>query len=327
MRVFFPKTGQQKKFIQAVLSKISIKEAAKLCGVSERTIRDWYREKFSMDYKALKILCNKPHLPLRIKLKDRYWYVKKAASKGGRALMEKYGRVPCDPNYRKKRWYQWWKKEGKYRKHHVIGVTKPIKKPRFSKELAEFVGILIGDGCIAQYQVSISLNFKNEKEYSQFIKSLIKKLFNVPIRTYCDKKYSRLVLTVSRSELVRFCVEKLGLSQGNKVKQQVDIPSWIKQNKSYLAACIRGLMDTEGCVFSHRYKVNGKIYTYKKLSFKNNSIPLIKSVYNFLKDIGLNNPRIVKNFKEVRIENKEDVQKYFQLIGFHNLKNLKRYKN
>jgi hypothetical protein len=66
-------------------------------------------------------------------------------------------------------------------------------------------------------------------------------------------------------------------------------------------------------------------YSYKKISFKNSSYPLIKSVYNFLKSIGLNH-RIAKNLKEVRIESKNDVKKYFQLIGFHNPKNLKRYK-
>jgi hypothetical protein len=328
MRVFFQKAGSQKKFLQTLLSRISVKEAAKLCGVSERTIRDWSQERFSMDYKALKILCNKIHFPFPsdIKLKDRYWYVKKAASKGGKMLIEKYGKVPCDSEYRKKKWHQWWEKEGKYKKHPIIGVTKPIKKPRFSKELAEFVGILLGDGCISQYQISISLNYKNEKDYGKFVKSLIKKLFDVPVSTYWDKKYSRLVLTVSRNELVRFCIEKLGLNQGNKVKQQIDIPNWIKQNKSYLTACVQGLMDTEGSVFSHKYRVNGKIYSYKKISFKNSSYPLIKSVYNFLKGIGLNHPRITKNFREVRIENKDDVEKYFQLIGFHNPKNLKRYK-
>lgn len=327
MRVFFPKTGQQRKFINRILSKISVKEAAKLCNLSERTIRDWRREKFLMDFDALKKLCWRTQItfPLNVKLRDNYWYTVQGSSAGGLAIIKRYGRIPVNPEYRKKKWYEWWEKEGKYKPHPCIGIAKPIKKPSFSEKLAEFVGIMLGDGEITRYQVKVSLNSKNEKEYSKFVESLIKKLFNVHVGTRYRKKDSSLELVVSRKELVQFCTKKLGLLRGNKVKQQIDIPSWIKQNKLYLIACLRGLMDTEGCVFSHRYRVNGKLYRYKKLAFKNNSYPLIKSVYDFLKNIGLRHPRIAKNLKEVRIESREDVRKYFQCIGFHNSKNLQRY--
>lgn len=185
----------------------------------------------------------------------------------------------------------------------------------------------MGDGGIAQYQLTISFHSEDEKEYSKFVIDLVKQLFDVPIGIHYDKNYLSFDLVISRIKLVRFCINRLGLKRGNKIKQQVDIPDWIKQNQSYLTACVRGLMDTEGCVYTHRYKVNGKFYSYKKLAFKNNSYPLIKSVYDFLKNIGLHHPRIAKNHREVRIESKEDVQKYFQLIGFHNPKHLKRYKN
>ncbi len=328
MRVFFPK-GAQREFINKVISYFSIKEISKLCNLSERTMRDWRREKFLMDLDALRKICKKTGIkfPSNVELRDDYWYVAHGSSAGGIAVLKKYGRIGGDPEYRKKRWYEWWEHEGRYKQHPIINATLPIKEPRKSKDLAEFVGILLGDGGITKSQISISLNSKNEKEYSKFVKSLIKKLFNVYVGTCYDKKYSSLDLLISRSELVHFCIKKLGLTRGDKVKQQVDIPEWIKRNKSYLTACVRGLMDTEGCVFSHRYRVNGKLYSYKKLAFKNSSYPLIKSVYDFLRNIGLCHPRITKNFKEVRIESKEDVQKYFQLIDFHNPKNLKRYKN
>ena len=63
-----------------------------------------------MDLKALKILCKKTGLkfPSDIKLRDKYWYVTKGASRGGVAALKKYGRVGGDPEYRKKKWYEWW---------------------------------------------------------------------------------------------------------------------------------------------------------------------------------------------------------------------------
>lgn len=325
MRVFFPK-NQQKEFINKILSVISIKEAAKLCNLSERSIRDWRREKFSVNLKALHKLCQrtKTLFPPNVKLKDDYWYTSNGSSAGGLAVYKKYGRIGGNPEYRKKKWYEWWNREGRYKRHPIINVSFPINKPIKSENLAEFVGIVLGDGGITHRQITISLCSKNEEEYSKFVTKLIKKLFNVPIGIYYDKKYLAVDLVVSRSELVRFCIEKLGLKQGNKIKQQVDIPNWIKQNKLYLIACIRGLIDTDGCVFTHRYKSKGKWYDYKKLCFTSYSEPLRQSVFNALKDIGLN-PRLAQK-RDVRIDSIEDTQKYFQLVKSHNPRHLKRYK-
>lgn len=63
---------------------------------------------------------------------------------------------------------------------------------------------------------------------------MIKRLFDVPIGINYDKKDLAVDLTISRKKLVEFCLQRLGLKQGNKVKQQVDIPVWIKKNKLYL---------------------------------------------------------------------------------------------
>lgn len=320
MRVFFSK-GEQKKFINTILSKISVNEAAKLCNLSERTIRDWRREKFSVDLKALRKLCRETNLPFptNIELKDRYWYVHHGSSAGGKAVWAKYGRIG-DPEYRKKRWYRWWKTKGRF-----MGLfeRKPIKKPRKSKELAEFAGIVIGDGSITKRQIIITLHYKDDKEYRKYITTLIKKLFGVPVGKYYYRKGSAEKLQVSRSELVDFCVKNIGLKQGDKLRQRIDIPDWIKQNKLYSIACVRGLIDTDGCIFTHHYKVNGKWYHYKKLCFTSYSESLRQSVSDILKDNGLN-PRLAAN-RDVRLDSINDMQKYFQRINSHNPKHLKRY--
>ena len=325
MRAFFSK-GKQRKFINKILLRITVKKAAKLCNLSERTIRDWRREKFLMNLDALRKICKKTGIkfPSDVELRDDYWYAAHGSSAGGKAMWKKYGRIG-DPEYRKKRWYEWWEREGKYKYHPIISAPLPIKKPRQSEELAEFVGIVLGDGGITQYQVTISFHSVDEKGYSKFVADLIKRLFDVQIGVHYDKNDLEFDLVISRSELVRFCIEKLGLKQGNKIKQQVDIPDWIKQNKLYSIACTRGLVDTDGCVFTHRYKVNGKPYNYKKLAFTSYSEPLRQSVFNILKDNGLN-PRFAQR-KDVRFDSIEDMQRYFQLIGSHNPKHLKRLKN
>ncbi len=111
---------------------------------------------------------------------------------------------------------------------------------------------------------------------------------------------------------------------GNKVQQQVDVPSWIKKKKSYSVACLRGLIDTDGGIIKHRYTVGGKKYCYKKLSFINSSIPLVLFVLKMLKQLGMS-PRITRNGKESRLDSQADMKKYFHIIGSSNPKHLNRW--
>lgn len=325
-RVEFPQK-EQKKFINKINTQLSIKEIAILCKCSERTIRDWRREKFLMRFKALQILCRKTHTPLpkNIKLQNRYWYAKRGGYIGGKAVYKKYGMIGGDPEYRKKKWYEWWEKEGKFKTSTIINTPIPIKNPRKSCELAEFVGIVLGDGGISKRQITITLHKRDDKEYGKFVASLIENLFHVPVSVRPHKKHAVNSYVVSRTELVRLCTNQLGLKQGNKVKLQVGIPSWIKSNKKFSIACVRGLMDTDGSIFTHRYQVNKKWYSYKKLSFTNCSKPILRFVFQIFNELDLH-PRIARD-RDVRIDSIEAMKNYFYLIDSHNPKHLKRYKN
>ena len=109
----------------------------------------------------------------------------------------------------------------------------------------------------------------------------------------------------------------------NEVKKQVDIPEWIKENEIFLKACIRGLIDTDGCFYTNSYYVNGKKYSYFKIAFTNASAPLISSVFTALVKFGFK-ARISKNNKDVRIEGTQYVNKYVDEIGSHNNKHLEK---
>lgn len=329
-RVLFRK-GEQKTFLNFLLQRLSIQDAARICKVSERTIRDWRRGRFLINSDALRILCKKNKLPIpqNIKFIDRYWYVRKGARLGWETVVRKYGKIPKNEEYRKKKWFEWWEREGKSKFHPIINRPKLIAYPKYSEELAEFVGIILGDGSITDYQVTVSLNSKREREYASFIEGLIYTLFQVPItrryRSY-ENHESSIDLVVSRVALVRFCIEKLGLMKGNKVRHQVGVPVWIKRSRKYLLACVRGLVDTDGSIYLHRYKVNGKWYTYPKLSFANRSIPLLQFMSSALRTFDMN-PRLTKNKEDVRLDSKKDMQSYFTLIGSHNPWHLKKYKD
>ena len=149
---------------------------------------------------------------------------------------------------------------------------------------------------------------------------LINKLFNIVPKIYPSKIAQAVNIVSNRKELVVFC-QSIGLVVGNKIKQQIDIPLWIKKNKTFTKECIRGLIDTDGCFFTHKYISSGKRYYYLKIAFTSASRPLVLSVAKTLTNFGFK-VRISKNGKDVRIEDNFSVQKYIKEIGSNNQKHL-----
>ena len=262
-------------------------------------------------------------LPTRIEIRDRYWYAPAGARAGWLAVKKKYGRVPVDEHRRKRRWREWWEREGRFKPHPIISVSKNIKRPRYSLRLAEFVGIMIGDGGITPFQVTVSLNSVDDKKYAIYVRALLKELFNVPVAKSIRSSQRSLSLTVSRVELVRFCRDRLGLKVGNKLKQGLDIPAWIHKKESYERACLRGLMDTDGCIFNECHLIKGKRYCYPRTCFVSASPVLCRSVYLILKKLGFA-PRI-RTGRKVQLEQRRDIIDYFALVGTNNPKHRARF--
>ena len=325
-RAKFP-SGEQKKFIVRCSEKLgkSNDQLAEFLNVSTRTITDWKREKFLMTMRAVVLLSKKSKIPVpeNIKKEEPFWYARSGAAAGGTAVYRKYGHVGGNPENRKRKWREWWEEKGKFQPHPIINVMKRIKIPKKSADLAEFTGIVMGDGGITARQVTITLHHIDDEKYARFVVKLIKRLFGVAPKIYHDPKNSVNDLVVSRTALVNFCTEKLGLKIGNKIKQQIDIPDWIKNNKKFQSACVRGLVDTDGSLVIHKYKVGGKMYCYKKLDFCSASKPLIGSVIEILKKFDFM-PRLSHNGRNVWIDDQNEVRRYFRIIGSDNPKHRER---
>jgi len=325
-RVIFP-NGKQKEFLLQSKEKFfgTWEKLAEAAGTGVRNLNDWRNEKISMSLFAVEQICKKRKIkmPENIVLKDTYWYTKKGARAGGKATMKKYGVIGGELEYRKKKWHEWWEKEGKFKPSKVTEAL-PFKEPIFSNDLAEFVGIMLGDGGMSDYQLTATLHRVTDKKYSLFVHRLIKELFDVQAGEYCDKQFLADSVVVSRIGIVKYC-EKLGLKKGSKVRQQVDIPPWVKKNQCYSIACLRGLIDTDGCIILHKYLSKEKKYCYKKIGFTSRSYPLLQSASEILLILGIKH-RIMKNGWDIRIEARKDVEKYFQVVGTHNPKHLERYK-
>jgi len=168
----------------------------------------------------------------------------------------------------------------------------------------------------------VTLNRHDDKAYSEYVRKVFRKLFHEEPRVYIRESVVNIVL--SRSRLVDFCTS-IGLKIGDKVRQSVDIPSWVKRRAVYRIACVRGLMDTDGCIYNECHSIRNKRYCYPRLSFVNHSIPLRRSVFAILSALGFS--PTMRNNRSVHLESRDDIMQYFNIIGTSNPKHRMRFQN
>jgi len=329
-RVEFTKSKQSEflDFIQKRI-KLTYSQLAEICNVCERTFRDWERDKHKINYLALVKLCKvaKVSIPKDIKMLAEYWNVKRAGRAGGKKYMELYGALGTLESRRKGgvTSQKKFEENSVYAKKIGFILRKKVKCPSRSSLLAEFIGVMIGDGGIRNdYQATISFNGKKDNDYAVHIQRVIKKLFSIKSSRHVRKENGGADIVVSGRSLVEF-LEKSGIKKGNKVVNQINIPDWIFNCKEYQAACLRGFFDTDGCVYQHNYSVNNNRYKYVKMCFRNYSSPVLISLKNMLENLGFH-PVINKKQKGVYLYTSSEVDRYFLEIGTSNPRYLSRYK-
>ncbi len=194
---------------------------------------------------------------------------------------------------------------------------KEVFIPKYSKDLAEFFGIMMGDGGINNiWQANITVNFISDFKYSQYISILCKKLFRVEPAIRKRKNSNALVISLASISIVDFLVSN-GLPRGNKLKNGLHIPKWILDKPSYRKACVRGLIDTDGCMFIHKHKVKGKRYDNIGLTFTAYDPGLVLEVAGILDEFGIS-PHISKRERDIYLYQADSVLKYLKIFGTSN---------
>ena len=192
--------------------------------------------------------------------------------------------------------------------------------PKKTDYLAEFMGIVLGDGGLTYGQCEISLNLNDETEYSNYVKRLICNLFNYNASICRDEKQSVLKIIVNGVNFIKL-MNRYGLKIGNKIRQQVDIPDWIKRKNKLYTACMRGLFDTDGGSFTHKHWCGGHKYRHFGLTFTSASKPLLNSF-----SIGLEKNGIKHRKRDVNIfiDNMKYVSRFFKIVQPNNKKHFER---
>ena len=187
-----------------------------------------------------------------------------------------------------------------------------IHLPHNSVELAEFIGIMLGDGHISHFQTVVTLGSKEER-YVVYVASLMRKLFGVSPKLLLRKDGYREVYI--GSVLITTWLKKQGLVS-HKVKSQVRVPRWIFKREKYMASCLRGFFDTDGSIYKLRFGF--------QISLTNKSLLLLLDLRNMLKMLGYK-PSEVSTFR-VYLTHREDISRFFKEIAPANSKHRDRFK-
>ncbi len=179
------------------------------------------------------------------------------------------------------------------------------------KLLAEFIGIMLGDGHLHKKGeksylgdlLSISLNRVDEPEYVEYVKNLIFNLFGIIPAEHPRSDSKSIDLKLYNSDIIDFLIS-IGLKTGDKVKNQVYVPEWIKKEntwikcnhiewisniKPFVIACLRGLIDTDGSIYVDRFnKIIG-------IGFKNASLRLVKDFKSMCESLCIRTGKITES--------------------------------
>ncbi|MBU1198974.1 MAG: hypothetical protein KKF46_00685 [Nanoarchaeota archaeon] len=197
--------------------------------------------------------------------------------------------------------------------------SKDFLKSKLTPELAEFIGIMLGDGYLSyprNPRIKISFNSEDDKEYLCFVRELLTKLFSTKIKTEHRKNEKTSNLYIFNIKLLRYLMNDIGLKSSPKWNL-AEIPEWIFKKKLEKHV-LRGYFDTDGCVVI----TDNNGTRYPRLEMKICPSPMQKQfisiLYNYQFKFGVYD--IGKGKVRIQMNGRKQLKKWMSIVGFHNNK-------
>ena len=174
---------------------------------------------------------------------------------------------------------------------------------------------------IGIYAVRITGDSRYDKPYlGIFVNHLVENLFGLKGKISYPKHGNVIVISFYSIKLIQK-LNELGFPPGDKIKNKLKIPEWIKSNQIFYKAFIRGLIDTDGSIF----RMSNQDPQLLRISLTNFIPDLLDEIRNGLIDMGFNPSKIICN-KHFYLSRKDNITKYIKEIGFSNSKHINRLK-
>ena len=196
------------------------------------------------------------------------------------------------------------------------------------EKLAEFIGILLGDGSIGvyksknpekpRYRLKITLNSVKDRAYVDYVSSLIKDLFSIEPLIYFRKNENTADIILLNENVIKYLFN-IGMKPSPKWNTAI-IPELFLKNTLALNV-LRGYMDTDGCITN----MNNNGTRYPRIEMKICPSPMQTQIVTILRENGFD-PRvndIGKGKVRIMLSGKEKLNRWHNLIGFSNERNQK----
>tara|TARA_Y100000310_G_scaffold316827_1_gene369009 strand:- start:25 stop:1029 length:1005 start_codon:yes stop_codon:yes gene_type:complete len=241
----------------------------------------------------------------QIILKDRYW----GCRKGGITTYERHPEL--------------------VQKSRIKGARSPKRNyysfpmnMQLTAELSELLGAFIGDGFTNKYGRTYVVQFTGHAKLDN--NYLSKKLFNLvkkicpnarPILRKTDANTLRL--TINSKELFYLLTKRFKFPAGKKSHTVVIPREVVESDQTVLSNCIRGIFDTDGCVFVDRRETYSKPYIRIALDMRSKRI--IKQIHSLLNELGIHST-VAREHRLIQINGFKNCEKFVRRIGFSNLR-------
>lgn len=168
-----------------------------------------------------------------------------------------------------------------------VRVQVPPAAPTKRELQAYIIGVSLGDGNLscpngraARLRITCDIAYPL---VGKEIKSALHVLFPKNKVSYVRRSDNCFDISIYSNKLNDLLPWKLG--RGTKIEQHAHVPDWILREKKYSLACLRGLIQTDGYVYTDR--------GYKMMQFVSCTEELSQDVFTIISDLGYA-PRMYK---------------------------------
>ncbi len=189
-----------------------------------------------------------------------------------------------------------------------------------NEKLAEFLGVLLGDGNLNKSSNCITIvgSLEELDYYNHIVIPLVESLFEVKPKLRFRNDRNAIYIDFNSKQVMNYLSKEIGLVRGNK--RYANIPEIIKNNVQLVPHFLRGLFDTDGCLkFSKQARQNNY---YPRIQFCFSDAPFAHEVKDLLEKIGFN----LGMWKDTRfnglmfyqISGNYNLEKWIKIIGSSN---------
>ncbi len=199
--------------------------------------------------------------------------------------------------------------------------------------LCEFLGAFAGDGFTNIYgrhhQTGFVGDSRHDLEYYTYtISPIAQNCFNIKPSIYFRKTKNAINVNFYSRQLFYLLTRRFNMPAGIKF-DKVLVPEEVRNHSiEFQAAFLRGVFDTDGCVFFDNRKTYREPYMRVDITMYNK--PILTQLHHMMENMGITS-KVLENGKHIQVTAKKDVKKFFEKIGSSNERHItkieKKYSN